>query len=278
MISQDDLKVISTVFDKPIDEISGAISNEQEISLGLRLNGKVITQEEEKNLRESGVKQGKELASKELAKSLGLELESGEKDPVVIAEKLKNNLSASFEEKYKNQSPSEELLELQSKIQESENKYEKLKTTYEESQSLINEKENQYNELQNKIKNEALNNKILQSLPEKLRIDKNDALVIIRNSLQFDETEDGHLLVKRDDQIVTDPVGKPEKIENVIKSFIEEKKYIKGASGMNGDDRSPSGVVTPKGMSYDEAVKYLETKGIDPMSKDGMEMFSKMTK
>ena len=69
MISQANIEWISKVSGVTTEEISGALSNEQEVSLDLKLNGRVISQEDERLLKESGVQQGKELASKDLAKN-----------------------------------------------------------------------------------------------------------------------------------------------------------------------------------------------------------------
>lgn len=274
MISQADLKTIATVFGKTSEELSGALTSETEVLLDLRLNGRVISQEEERTVRESGIQQGKEIGYKEIAKSLNLDLDSGEKDPVIIAGKLNTNLAATLEEKYKNQTPTQELVDAAKKAEEWETKYKKISQTYEEANGKIESLESQYTTLQTEIKDKDLNNKILSSLPDKMKVAKDDALYITRKSLQFEENEAG-LVIKRDGQIITDSVGNPEKLENVIKSFVEDKKWI-GGSGVNmgGDKKS---TLTPNGMTGDEAMKYIEKQGLDPMGGKGLELFSKLT-
>lgn len=274
MLTQADIQVISTVFGKPVDEISSAISdNEKEVALDLRLNGKVYTPESIEELKETIRGAGVEIGFKQIAKNLGLEISSDEKDPEIIANKFKSQLEKSYEEKYKNQTPSDELLELKNKIEMAEAKYNKLNDTYQNSlKDLESQKEN-YNKLQQENSLKERNNRILSAFPEKMKFDKNDALLITVNN--FEETENG-IIDKRTNQVVTDPVGEPEKWDNIIKAFSEEKGWL-GRSGMNGKDRGHNGSTTPKGMSDDQAYKYLTEKGIAPMSEEGSSLFLELT-
>ena len=272
-LSQADLQVIQTVFGKTAEELSGALSSDQEVSLGLRLNGRVISQEDERLLKETSVKQGKEIGYKEVAKNLGIELESGEKDPVIIADKLKSSITTTLVDKYKNMQPTEELELARSKAEEWENKYNKLNGTYEETKNSVTEWESKYSKLEGDIRQKDVNNTILKTFPEKMKMDRSDALLIARNAFEFEQTENG-LIAKRNGQIVTDAVGNPEKIDNVIASFVEEKKWIK-QSGMGGTDRSSTGM--PKFEDYDKAIAYVREAGKDPMSPEGSKMLKELT-
>ena len=275
MISQADLQVISTVFGKSTDELSGALSSEKEEPLGLRLPGRILTQEQEKELRESGVQQGRELGYKDIAKGLGLTLDSGEKDAIKIAEKFKTTLSTEFEEKFKNMTPTEELQKSLAKINDWETKYSKLNETYEGAQAKIGEWETKYNTLQSENDNKEINNNILSVLPEKLKIDKVDALLIIRSIIKPEKTDAG-IIYKRDGNTITNAVGNPETLDNIVKSLVDEKKWIRGA-GMNGDDLEDD-KNKKKGMSKDDAYKYIVSKGIQPGGTEGLKLFSELTK
>lgn len=274
MFSQADLQTIATVFGKTSEEISGAISKEEEVSLGLKLSGRVISQDEEKTLRESGVQQGKELGYKDIAKGLGLSLENGEKDPLKISEKFKSILLSELENKYKNMSPTDELIAASSKVKETEDKYKKLNETYEAACGKIKELEEKYSGLETEISNKDLNNKILSSLPEKLKIEKSDALLIFRNSIHAEKSDNGYVF-KKEGKIITDAVGNPEAIENIVKSFVEEKKLIRG-SGMGGDDlenKNPG----KKGMTEQQAYEYIKKQNIEPASTQGLKLFKELT-
>ena len=276
-LSQANIELISTVLNVPVEEISGAISNENEVSLDLKLNGKVYKQEDIDFIKNDSFKRGAEIRTKDLAESFNIELSNGEhKDLSNLINKVKSSLENTYEEKYKNQTPPEELENaLKSKL-EWEQKYNKLLETHENREKEIGEWSDKFTSLENKIKLEKRNNTILSSFPEKMKMDREDALTIIANKLEFEESENG-LVVKKEGQIVTDALGNPEKLENVIKSFVEEKGWIKG-SGMNGSDKNGHSSNMPSGLDYEAATKYLEEKGIDPMSAEGSQKFMELTK
>ena len=254
-LNKTDQQVLSTLFgNEVIEKISGALSGEGELSLGLRLNGKILTDEQQKELRENGIKQGKEIGYKEIAKNLDLELESGEKDAAKIAEKFKTNLSATFEEKYKSMTPTDELLAAAKKATEWEDKYKKLFDTHKQKEQEVTEWQEKYTQKEKAEKEEKLNNKILSVLPKDIAIDKGDALTIIRSQLSFAE-EDGKLAILRGEKKYTDHLGDPEQLENVISAFTEEKGWIKKDGGMGGKNRE--GKTSPKGYTPEQARKYL---------------------
>lgn len=275
--SQADENVLTTLFGKEVvEKLSGALKSEDgELSLGARLNGRVITQDDERLLKESAVQQGKEIGSKELAKELKIDLGSGEKDPKIIAEKLRSSVITTLEDKYKNPQPGEKEKELEGRLQTETAKYDKLFGTHTETLKLIEEKEKEYTGLQSQIKTKERNNTILKSFPEKMKMDRNDALTITISSFDFEES-DGKTVArsKKDGQIVTNGTGQPETIDNVVKSFVEQKQWVKG-SGMGGSDR---GEGTKKGgKTPEEAHKFLTEKGVNPSSPEGIKEFRELT-
>jgi len=275
MISQADLKVIQTVFGKTAEELSGAISSEQEVSLGLRLNGRVISQEVESALKTTLTDAGVEIGLKKIAKEIGLTLEAGEKDAKIIAEKLKASISTELEEKYKNPAPGEKERELEEKLIAERLKYDKLFGTHDLTLKQIEEKEKAFNGLQKEIKTKERNNSILKTFPEKMKMNRDHALLIITNTFEFDEV-DGQQVIKKGGQVVTDAVGKPEKLENIIPSFVEENGWVKG-SGMGGDDRPPTGS-NKGGKTPDEAAKIVKEKyGDNAASTEGIKLYSELT-
>lgn len=275
MISSEDLKVISTVFGKTSDEISSAISKEEEVSLGLRLNGRVISQEDEKALKDTIRNAGVEIGFKQLAKELGLDLSSDEKEAKVIAEKLKNSITASLEDKYKNPQPGEKEQELEQKLLSEQAKYEKLFNTHEAKLKEIDEWQEKYQSKETEVKTKERNNSILKLFPEKMKQDRNDALLIFTNTFEFEEV-DGTQVIKKNGQVITDAVGNPEKLDNIVPSFVEEKKWVKGF-GMNGGDRGSNGS-SKGGKTPDEAAKMVREKyGDNAASPDGIKYFKELT-
>lgn len=274
-LSQVDYDVLVTLFGKEkTDKISGALSTEDgELSLDLRINGSVHTDEALKAIKENAELQGKELRSKELAKELGLTLEAGEKDPVKIAEKLNNSITAKLEEKYKNPQPGEREKELEGKLSNAEQKYNTLFETHGKTLKTVEEKDKAFNGLQTEIKVKERNNNVLKLFPEKMGMDRNDALLIITNTFEFDELE-GKKVIKRDGEIVRNGAGEPESYENVVKSFVEEKKWIK-SKGMGGGDRGGDSGKT--GLTAEQAEKVITESGVDPGSTEGLKKFLEMT-
>lgn len=276
MISQADLKVIQTVFGKTAEEISGAISSDQEVSLGLRLNGRILSQEDEIALKTTLTDAGIEIGYKKLAKEAGITLDSGEKDAKIISDKLKLTITEALEDKYKNPQPGEKEKELEEKLIAERLKYDKLFETHSSTLSQIDEKEKAYNGLQKEIKTKERNNSILKTFPEKMKMNRDHALLIVTNTFEFDEV-DGQQVIKKGGQIVTDAVGKPEKLENIIPSFVEENGWVKG-SGMGGDDRPPSGGINKGGKTPDEAAKIVKEKfGDNAASPEGIKLYSELT-
>ena len=274
MLNQADLQTISTVFGKTVEEISGAISSEEEVSLDFRLNGKVYTTEEIEAKTKVNKEAYIEIGLKNVAKEAGIELSPGEKDPKIIATKLKENIVAGMEEKYKNMTPPEELKNALEKTVEWENKYNQLNSTYEEATKTLEESNKKYSDLQSQIKIKERNNKILSAFPEKMKMDKSDALLIVTNTLAFENDEIGNLQIKKDGKTILDAVGENETLDNVIKSFAEEKGWM-GKKGVKGNDRNPDG--DPRGMTDEKAIAYMEEKGIDPMSNKGSKIFLELT-
>lgn len=273
--SQADESVLAKLFGKEkADKISGALkSDDGELSLDLRITGKVITDVDEKALKEAAIQQGKELASKELAKALKITLDAGEKDPVKIAEKLTNSITSSLEEKYKNPKPGEREKELEDKLTDATKKYDTLFETHGKTKVEIEEWQTKYQTKEKEIKVKERNNSILKSFPEKMTMDRNDALLITTNTFEFDEVE-GKQVIKRNGEIVRNGAGEPEIYDNIIKSFVEEKKWIK-TNGMNGTD--VNGTNGKTGLTPESAEKAIIEAGKDPGSQEGLKMFNEMT-
>lgn len=278
-LSQVDKQVLTTLFgEEVVTKLSGALpTDDGELSLGLRINGKVLTEDQQKELRESAVKQGKELGWKDIAKSAGIELESGEKDPDKIAEKLKSSIAAIMEEKYKNPNPTKEQIELAKKVAESEEKYKTLLNTHKTKEQELEEWKGKYEQKERAIQEESLNNKILSVLPTEITMDKGDALLIIKNSLKFEDNE-GKTIISKGDKKYFDPLGEPETLNNVIPLFAEEKGWIKKEGGMGGKDRNGGGVgAGRKGLTPEQAHKYLKEKGVAATSPEGLKIFNEIT-
>jgi len=276
-ISQEDSKVLAAVFGEEVAEkISGAVT--EELTLGLRLNGKILSAEEQKTLRETAIIQGKELGYKEIAKNLDIQLEAGEKDPLIIAEKFKTNLSSILDEKYKSRTPSEETIALAKKASEYEEKNKKLLETVQTKEREVGELQEKFTRKERETFEEKLNNRVLGSFGKEMKFDRSDALLITRSKIEFVPDESGIIVCKRDGKTITNALGEPETIENVVLSFSEEKGWYK-QPGMGGEERGKGkNDKYPAGYSDEQKRQWLKSKGIAPTSQEGIKIFSEWRK
>jgi len=272
-ISQEDSKVLAAVFGEEVaNKISGAVT--EELTLGLRLNGKILSAEEQKTLKETAIIQGKELGYKEIAKSLDVQLEAGEKDPTIIAEKFKSNLSSIFDEKYKNRTPSEETIALAKKASEYEEKNKKLLETLGTKEKETAEWQEKFTKKERETFEEKLNNRVVTAFGKEMKFDRSDALLITRSKIEFIPDESGNIICKRDGKIITNAMGDPETPENVVLSFSEEKGWYK-QGGMGGEERKKDkNDKYPSGYSDEQKRQWLKSKGIAPLSPEGLKIFS----
>lgn len=278
MISQADKTVLSTVFgEEMVEKISGAFATTEEVSLGLRLDGKIYKPDEISLVKNEAVKQGKELGYKEIAKNLDLQLEAGEKDPAIIAGKFKTVLSTQFEEKYKSQTPTEELIAAAKKAGEWEQKYNALFDTHKKVEQTATEWQQKYAEKEQAIANQQYNVEILSYLPDKLPLAKDDALLIMRNIIEKRTDDEGNVIYYIENKPVLDAVGNPEALKNVVALAVDKKEWLK-APGMGGGDRGGAGNSLPKGMTTEQAREYVVKKGIVPTSPEGLKLLSQLTK
>lgn len=282
--SQADENVFTTLFGKEVfDKMSGALkSDDGELSLDAKINGRVISQEDETKLKTTLTDAGVEIGYKNLSKAAGIELSPGEKDADIIAGKIKTGITAILEEKYKGQTPGDELKAALKKVTDLESGHEKLLGTYEQSKTDLEESNKKYSGLETKMKTTSINNTILSAFPDKMKQDKTDALLITSNSFDFSQEREiggkmtSVIIDRLTDSIVTNQLGEPEETLNVIKAFVEKKGWVKGDPGMNGKDR-PGGEGLPKGMTEDAAMKYIIEAGKEPLSSEGLKLFTELT-
>jgi hypothetical protein len=262
------------VFGKTVEEISGAISSEQEVSLDLRLNGRVYTPQQIEDVTKANQDAYIEIGLKKFAKEAGIELLPGEKDVTVIVEKIKTGITTTLEEKYKNQTPPEELSKALKSITEWENKYNQLFETHEGVKGDLDTSKASFTDLEGKIKIKERNSLIRSAFPEKMKFDKEDGLLIFTNTHEFEETESGATQIKKGGNILLNKLGEPETLENVVKGFTEDKGWM-GKKGNSGEDRNRNG--DPRGMTEEKAIEYLDEKGVDSMSEEGGKLFLEIT-
>lgn len=271
-----DQEIIQTVFGKTAEELSGALSSDKEVPLGLKLPGKIYKPDEIEKLKTANKDIGIEIGYKKVAKASGVKLEAGEKDPEIIAGKLKTGMEKKLEKKYKNPSPSDELkIALEGK-KAAENKYDVLLKTHNKTKEDLNEAKEDYKGLEIETASKKRETAILSYFPEKMKQDRADGLLIIKNVLETKIVDDvEHHTYKG--ELITDNLGNPADLKAAVEKVVEDKKWVKGA-GKGGDDDTPPSGSMPDNLDDKKATEYIEKRGIEPMSTEGSQMMIKLTK
>ena len=275
-IAKADLEIIQTVFGKTAEEISGALSSTEEVPLGLKLAGKVYKPEEVETLKTDNQNIGIEIGYKKVAKAAEVKLEAGDKDPVIIAGKLKAGIETIMEAKYKGQTPSDELKAAQEGKVTAENKYNVLLGTHDGlKEELVTAKQEKETLLTEYTVKERDNN-ILSHFPKEMKMDRADGLLIVKNLLTT-KVVDGVDQHSFNGKVVTDKLGNPAPLKDAVAEVVETKGWIKGFGKADGDNKPPSGTM-PTNLSDDDAVAYIAKQGKEPMSTEGSLMMLELTK
>lgn len=193
------------------------------------------------NVKKDEFTRGRDLLLKDLKDKEGLEYE-GRKDP--------NNFIKYFREK----------VEAESKI-EPEKKYSNLKSDFEKVQSNLEEWQNKYLNLETTYKQKENQNKIdnalLKSIPDNVSIPKNDILAIMKSRNDFKIGDDGFEVIKDGNVLKNETTRSPLTPDEFTASFI--KPYLKQVEGGNGDK---GGKGNPKEGTFESFDKEMENKGI----------------
>lgn len=281
-ISQADKTVLSTLFgEEVVTRLSGALpETEGELSLGLNLGGKKLYDPEDVVKKANiGRDAGIEIGYKNVAKEAGVDLMDGEKDPKIIISKYKQKIVSELEEQYKNPKPTEELERAMKKALDFETKYTQLNETFNLTKQEVEEWKSKYEKKEVEIKEENLNNKILTSLPKKMVINEEDALLIAKNNLVFDADDDGKEVIrdKRSGKLYVDGASNPLELKDVLKLIAEDRGWVgsnPAPDGGNGNGQ-PRAV---KGLSMEQAIEKIKKEGLDPMSTEGLIKYREYTK
>lgn len=276
MFSEADQLVIQTVFGKTAEEISGALSSTEVVPLGLKLSGKIYKPDEIETIKTSNQDIGIEIGYKKVSKAAGLTLEAGEKDPDIIAEKLKTGIETTLAEKYKNQTPPEELANALNAVKTAEDRYNVLLGTHDKMKEDLDLSNNNYIKLQSDIQTKEMENEILSYFPEQMTMDRGDGLLIVKNVLKTDDV-DGVKKYSYNGELITDNLGNPAPLKDVVGLIVEDKKWVKGAGTGEGDKKKTGGTM-PTNLSDDDAMEYIIKQNKEPMSTEGSQMMVELTK
>lgn len=137
--------------------------------------------------------------------------------------------------------------------------------------------ENEKNTLLGQIKSSKIDGKIQGLIPTSLPkgMTKDDALVIVKNSLVFDVDEDGKEVVKKGDEILKNDMRENLGYSSAISDFATERGWRGSGSGGNGDgdDDGSGGSIDHKTIrTMTDMEKYFDKKGIHATGSEASKM------
>ncbi len=260
MLVTSDIEQLALLTGKTAEQITAAIQSEAQEELGLVAK----TNELRTNSRGAGV----EIGIKQVYEKFGV---TGEKTPDAAKEVLSNYFKSSSSEDLTKKE--QEIAALKEQISkgdqntqdaiEYKRKYDTLKSTYEKEKS---EYDNKLTEINATIFNKERDNMILSTIPDNTIIERNDLLTLIKSSTNIEKDEHGRFYVKGEDGMPKqDTLGNTLAADQYLKSIISEKYMKKGASDPGGNGGGEGG----EKKTFDDTLKELQEKGIDPGSEKG---------
>jgi len=260
MLSKDTLTKLAAVLSITVEDFENKIKAEKEEALEVpALFNQAQIDLLKKTRFEEGKKAAGEISVKELREKFGIQTETKDFDELFekYGEKVKSEVlkNPSDREKQLN----EDLTKLRDKIKN-------------DSESWGKEKLN----LESSIYQERATGQLLGLIPEGTIIPRTDILTLFRSEHEVVNL-DGKTAIKKNGQILKDTLEQPVAIDSVVKTWLDERKFVKpGAGGSGGDGGSEGG--TPKLKTMTEFMTYCQSKGIAPLSPEGLKLRTELAK
>jgi hypothetical protein len=257
MYTQETLKKIADVLKLDVSVFETNLKSDKEETLEVPT---LFTEEEKNSFGTNRFNDGKKAASEILVKDLkvkhGLEFDGKSVD--TLFEKFSEKVIGEA-----NIKPDEKVKKLDTENKELKTK---LQTALDETQRVIKDSASQLFHV--KTTNEVLNH-----IPKNTTIPANDIAELFMNRHRV-TSEDNGVVVYKGDQALKDSVLNPIPLKDVVAQFAEA--YI-NKGGMGGGDVTGGG--TPgQFKTASELMNHMQKKGIDPMSPEGLKLYSENKK
>lgn len=259
MLKKETAEAIATALGLDISQLTAAITSETEVEIAVPKGLFVPDSEREafetrlkKSAYTDGKQAGTEMLIKEWKEKEGIDVEGKTMDVFVTA--LKNKVTT------ETKTPVDE------KVTKLTSDLETLRKTY---TTEIGEKESVISQLQGSLKSTKIDATLRAFVPEGLQTLKPDQFLhMARFEYGFDVDENGQLIAKKGDQIVTDKLQKPRPVGDVLSEYAATQGWIKknGRAGGN-EPGGKSGVTDFKTLQ--DAFGYLHDNKILPESAEG---------
>jgi hypothetical protein len=271
MLTKKEIEIFAAIIGKPADEIEKAIKDEKEVSLGIKAPYKVFVTEDDlesddhvdrlrKEKYDEALKVQSEKTAKELKRLFEIDIVGKDLEKVVpaIKEKILKDANVVVDEKVK---------AIQTDLEKARTEYER---QLQEKDQLIQTKEGE-------LKKVTFNSLLDGIIPVNgLKIDREDAKVLVTSRLQFD-TIDGKVVVMKDGQVLKDKTRKEVEPKAAIIDLLSERGYYtpEGKSNGSGGNGSKSAAGIGK-MS--ELMEYYQSNGINPNGAQAKAILQEVTK
>lgn len=252
----DNIGEIEQAFGLEEGKLSEMISSEENHTIdlsGLLIEPRSTYEERISNIKSSSATQAKEVAVKEIRKSLGLEFEGKNENALIEAVKSKFETIKS------------------EVIKDPEQRYTTLKTDFDKLQGNLMAKENEFETFKTNIEQQNVLNEIksdfTKHIPDNVLVSKSTIFTEAKEKGFSFEREEGKTVVKQNGEVLKDEKTlSPLSIDTWVKTFINPYlKPIEGGSGKK-DDNPPA-----KAGSFESFQKEVEKNGWDA-SKMNLEM------
>lgn len=226
----ENISEIEQAFGLEEGKLSEMISSEEKHSIDLStliIEPKLIYEERISNLKANSATMAKEVAIKEIKKSLGLEFEG--KNETVLIEAVKSKF-----ETIKNEA-----------VTDPEKRYTDLKSDFDKLQGNLIQKENEFETYKTNIQKEnelnEIKNDFTKHIPENVLVSKTTIFTEAKEKGFSFEREDGKTVIKQNGEVLKDEKTlSPIALDNWVKTFVTP--YLKSVDGGSGKkDDVPAG-------------------------------------
>jgi hypothetical protein len=229
MLTQDTIKRLAALAKVSVEDLTAAITSTEETAVTINEKLVAFTDTEIETLKDNTYKDGKkagvEMSVKEIKEKQGLEFQGKTIEGLLEAATKKALDDAKL-------TPDKQVTELSEKVKT-------LQATVQTYENRIAEKDAEVNTIKTKTE-------LYKHIPELegLALGKDDVIQLMAaNGYQY-KLQDGKLVMEKDGKVMQDNVANPLPAQDVVTSFLKEKKLISdqppAPGGRGAGDRKPA--------------------------------------
>ena len=242
------------------DVLQKAITSEDEISIEF-VDGSFVSDSELEDLKNerfnSGKKEGQticyDFAMKDVKKDFGLDIEGKNREDIIKAARSKVMSDAKIE-------PDKKISELNQSLENLRKQYETDKSSW----------EGEVSSYKGKLKDISIMNELQRNTPDIKGLKSSQFATLARTEFEFDFSEDGMLVAKKNGNIIKDKMEKPIPVKDILTDYATQNGWnsVPGRGGNNEfGDKSEF-------KTLNDVYKHMEQNNINPMSAEGEKLIN----